>query len=727
MFRTLVGHRRTWVVLLVSALLAGACAKLNTSGNLAVGAAAAHVFIDDPDASIVDRSALPQDLRTLQARAELYGRMMTTRPVLADIAKRVGVPANQVSGIAQVTGNVPIQFSQAGSEEHAAQLEESLAPYRLELQADPYEPILNIYAEGPSVPGAVQLANASIAGLEDYLRSLAAQQGFPVRELPQLRQLGTARGGLTNRSAKIEIAALTFITAFALIFAVLWFALPGRGSGPREDKPRRRRPRLSGRALADWPRTTRALPWSIAGLIAMFWLTPFDRIQVAAGGSPVNITLDRLVLPIVFMIWLVAFRAGPGAAPRLRLTRVHVAVAAYLLCAFLSVVLDAQYLNHTGELAIAVKKLPLLVSYMSVFVIVASSVRRSEVAAFMSFTLVLAVIVGVGVIYEYRSGTNIFTSLSSVFLHGPFKQLSTDPTNASTIDSLGRRTVEGPAAYGVELVTMLSIALPIALLGMVKSRTRGRYLMYGAAVAILLYAMFTTDRKTALVAPAVVLVTVAYLRRRQLLSMAPLALIAVVVIIAVAPASVRNVLSQYTAPNASHVATVDSRTANYDAIRPDLWTHLLFGRGQGSYAPPTDRIVDSDIILPLVETGILGLIAFVMVPFSVIIESRRAASGRDPISAPAAVCGVSAGVCFIAVATLYSAMSLPHGPDVFLYFAGLAVVAVRPPDGEPETPRHDHQELARRSRRRSRRAVHTMIELAPAGLPPSKVRTRRKR
>ena len=115
------------------------------------------------------------------------------------------------------------------------------------------------------------------------------------------------------------------------------------------------------------------------------------------------------------------------------------------------------------------------------------------------------------------------------------------------------------------------------------------------------------------------------------------------------------------------------RTANYDAIRPDLWAHLLLGRGQGTYAPPTDRIVDSEIILRLVETGVLGLVTFLLIPFSLILYARRTVAERDPRWSPPALCGIAAGVCFIVVSTLYSVMIVPHGPDVFLYMAGLAV------------------------------------------------------
>ncbi len=356
MNRLLLRHRLILALLAASTLVGAVCAKLNTSGNLEEAAATTHVLIDDPNASIVDRSALSQDLSTLQDRAELYGRLMTTTPVLEAISKRAGVPPDQISGVADITANAPIQFTQAGSEERASQIRASLAPYRLELQADPYEPLLTIYSEAPSVNVAVRLADSAILGMQDYLRNLARQQRLPEAELPQLHQLGSARGGVTSGSAVTVIGGLTFITAFALSFVGL-LVLVRRPWRRREQDVTRRKSRLTGRAAADWPRTTRLLPWSIAGLITMFWLTPFDRIQLKMS-APVNITLDRIALPLVAVIWLIAFASGRGAAPRLRITRVHVAAGAFLACAFLSTVLDAHYLNHAGELMLSLKRLP---------------------------------------------------------------------------------------------------------------------------------------------------------------------------------------------------------------------------------------------------------------------------------------------------------------------------------------------------------------------------------
>jgi hypothetical protein len=674
----LIRHRLLLAALVVSTVVGAACAKLNTGGNLTVGAATTQVLVDAPDASILKRRALPQDISTLQARAVLYGSLLTTTPVLEAVGKRAAVPPDQIFGVARTTADVTIALTEQGSEERASQIQGSRAPYRLEMQAEPGEPILSIYAEAPSFEEAQHLANAAITGLRDYLEDLAREQGFPEESLPQLRQLGSPRGGVTNGKARIVIGGLTFVTAFALCFGLLLILLrrlrrrDDDDEGPPLTAPRSR---LTGRAAADWPHTSRVLPWAIAALITMFWLTPFDKIQLAMS-TPIDLTLDRLVLPVVAAIWLIAFAAGPGAAPRVRITRVHLAICAYLACAFLSVVLEARYLNQTGELMLSLKKLPLLISYLSIFVIVASSVRRTEVPAFLTYTLVLSVVVAVGIIYESRFSMNIFTTWSDKLFPGPFEIVA--DIDGSGVDSLGRRWIGGPAAYGVEAVGMMAMAMPIALVGIMGSRSRMRRLLYGLAIVLLLAAMFSTQRKSALIAPVAVIGTIAYFRRRELLSLAPFGLVIVVLVAALSPSAVHNVIAQFTRSDASKVATVSDRAADYDAIRPDLWTNLALGRGFGSYNHETYRILDSEVLSRAIETGVLGLATFLVIAISVILLVRKTVSARDPRWAPAALCGAGAAVCLLVLATLYDVMAVPHGPCVFLYLAGLAVAVVSP-------------------------------------------------
>jgi O-antigen ligase len=125
------------------------------------------------------------------------------------------------------------------------------------------------------------------------------------------------------------------------------------------------------------------------------------------------------------------------------------------------------------------------------------------------------------------------------------------------------------------------------------------------------------------------------------------------------------------------VATTSDRTADYDAVRPDLWTHLLTGRGFGSYNHETYRILDSEILNRTVETGVIGLAAFLMIGISVILAARRTIAGRDPTDAPSALVGAAVAVCFIVISTLFDVLGFPHATYVFLYIAGLTAVAVQ--------------------------------------------------
>ena len=136
--------------------------------------------------------------------------------------------------------------------------------------------------------------------------------------------------------------------------------------------------------------------------IAILWLTPFNDISLDAN-LPIELRLDRMVLPFLAIAWILALVSARRGAPRMRVTWIHVALGALLAVAFLSVVTDAPYLNQTLQFTLSLKKLPLILAYASLFVITASAVRSSEVRPFMTYTLALAVIVGVAMIFESKT------------------------------------------------------------------------------------------------------------------------------------------------------------------------------------------------------------------------------------------------------------------------------------------------------------------------------------
>ena len=77
---------------------------------------------------------------------------------------------------------------------------------------------------------------------------------------------------------------------------------------------------------------------------------------------------------------------------------------------------------------------------------------------------------------------------------------------------------------------------------------------------------------------------------------------------------------------------MSDRASDYDAVRPDVWSHLAFGRGWGSYNHDDYRILDSEILHRTVEMGVLGLVSYLLIAVSVIAVARRPIASGDPIA-----------------------------------------------------------------------------------------------
>jgi hypothetical protein len=696
--------RRLLVVLGLSFLAAAVAAAYNVgavsgippkprANGLQIADAVTHVAIDLPAVSIVNRRADAPMLTALIQRTDYVGRLMVTPPLLADIARRTGVPEDDVGGLVRMTGNVPLALTEPDTERRAADIAESKLPYRLEVQSRPTSPILDVYAQAPTAEAAVRLADQAVVAVEAWMRDTAGKEGIAQDRIVRLRQLGPARGGVINHRAPMVIGAITFITVFGLVAVALLTLLWLRSRGHARPAERRPPPPTTD----DWPRTGRIVPWMLALFMVVVYVTPFSAIQLNMS-LPIDVKLDRLVLPLVVIPWILALAAGGAVAPRLRLTRIHVAVGVFVGLAFLSVTLDARYLNNTQELMLSLKKLPLLVTYVSLFLVASSAVRRTEIASFLKLMLGLAVVCSLGMIVEYRFNTNIFYAWSDKLLPGVFTVSGILPGDA--VDELGRRLVRGPAEVSLEAVTMLALALPIALVGLLHSKGRRERLLYGFAAAALLAAMVATYRKSGLLAPVSIVVTLAYFRRRELLKLAPLGMVVLVIISALSPGAMGSVVSQFTRSDRSNVSTVSDRAADYDAVRPDVFSNIAFGRGWGSYNHESYRILDSEILHRTLEMGVLGLISFLMVAITVVVATRRTIALRHPRwSPPALVCAASA-VSFIVVAILYDVLSFPHGTYAFLFLAGLATVVSDVPAEPVRRPGHAGESRTRPARGR---------------------------
>jgi hypothetical protein len=612
-------------------------------------------------------------------RLNLIANLMTSPPVLKQVGRLADVDPSRIAATTQVTEDVSRSFIEPDAERRANEIRVAHYPYKLEIQARTSLPVLDVYTQAPSVAAAEKLANTSIGGTNRYLRELARDDGFAGPAPVTLTQLGTAQGETLEPTARPLIALLTFLVAFAVCFGLLFGLaqirqgwLRGGVEAERGEMGEEEPPPAPTRGLPDdWPHTTRVLPWMVAGFIGMLWLLPINAITIQAS-LPVDLKLDRLVLPVVVITWLLSLAAGGPGAPRWRFTKIHAAVAAFVAVAFLSVVLNAPSLASALEFSLAVKKLTLLAAFFSLFLLVASIVRPSEIRAFMTLTLGLSVLCAVGILWEYRFGTNLFYTWSGKLLPGFFQVTPLDTTG---VDEIGRRAVAGPADLSLEAVGMLSMALPIALVRVMHSDRARERILCGIAACVLLGAMVATYRKSALLAPLTVCLVLAYYRRRELVRLAPLGVVVILAIPALAPNALGSVIEQLQ-PKRLGVSTVSDRVSDYDAIRPDVLSHLAFGRGFGSYEHTIYRVLDNDLLMRLVETGVIGLAAYLLMLLLAIGAATPIIRRRDPSRAPPALAIAAATGAFLVLSALFDIMSFPHGPYILMILFGFLAVIV---------------------------------------------------
>jgi hypothetical protein len=681
-----------------------------------IAGAALHVLVDEPESKIADPRTTNTHLTVITRRTALLANMLASPPVVELVARRVGVAPAQISAIPRLTSRVPDALRDPNLERHASDIIQSHKPYRLEIQADPDLPVLNIFAQAPTPQAAAKLADSTVVSLREYLHTLAVRNGVRPPEPIVMQPLGRARGGVINGHVGIQIAALAFLLGFGVSLGALLLARRVRrgwiaarreedGEAPPEPTPAP----AAQQALApvddggDWPRTSRVLPWTIAGFIAMLWLVPFNTIQLAASG-PIDLKLDRLVLPFIFIVWLLSLATGGPAAPRVRPTWIHAGIAGFVVVACFSAVVDAGYLNQILEFELATKKVTLLLSYAMFFVLVASVVRPTEVRAFMKYTLILAVVCAVGTIWQYRFHYDVFYDMAQKFLPGFFTVGQAD----GGVDDIGRFMTQGPAEHPLEAVAMLSMALPIAFVGMMKTTERRTRFLYGLAACLIIGAAVSTYRKSALLGPLSIVLTLAYFQRRELLRLSPLTLVSVVLIHAVSPGALGSVLFQFQ-PDRLGVGTVSDRAADYDAIRPDVWSHLPFGLGYGSYDHVAYRVLDSEILNRLVDTGVVGLLSFVLMLVTIALAARAPIRARDSTWAAPALAVSSAAVAYLVLAFLFDVSSFPHTPYILMSLAGL--LAVRAKQGDARVLR--------------KRPAHARVNLAPPARRPEHPRPRR--
>jgi O-antigen ligase len=421
--------------------------------------------------------------------------------------------------------------------------------------------------------------------------------------------------------------------------------------------------------VGDWPRTTRPLPWALAGFMAMLWLLPFDSIDLPIG-LPLEAKLDRPVLLLIVALWVLSLTILDGAQ-RVRFTPIHYAFVGFVLIAILSLVYNAETTVRLGEMELGVRKLALLISYLTLFVVVASGVRPGEVRAFMTFMCGLAVVTALAVIWEYRYEYNVFFTWTHSFLP------VTIPPELGNSDSIGRRSIIGPTIHPLAPAMMMACAMPFALISMYQSREMRRKILWGAAAGIMFAAALATQRKTSIVAPFAVLAVLTAYRPRILRQLVP-GLIGLFIIAHIfTPGALGGVGNQLLPQNMFGVASTVDRQSDYSAIEPDVINRPLLGRGYETYDQKKYRILDNQFLTTIIGTGIIGILSYISIFLAIFLIAHRVArNGKEDRVGPALAI-VAATAAMLVGSGLLDILALPQLPYLVCFFAGFAAVLSR--------------------------------------------------
>lgn len=427
--------------------------------------------------------------------------------------------------------------------------------------------------------------------------------------------------------------------------------------------------RIGHRLADDWPRTDRVMPWVVAAFLVALCLVPLDAAKIPVN-LPFDSTFDRVALLVTATLWVLSHAAGAELRPRFPALRgVDLAMWFWVAVAFVSILINLSDLIANDELTLATKKFSLLLAYVGFFLIVVSVVRPTEVQPFITLWICVSCVTAVGAIWQYRTGANLFYDWTAKVLPSPFT-VSAPPTGAAS----GPVVVTGPALHSLALTTMLTLPLPFVVQRILAGTTRRQQIVYAFAALLLLAASVATARKSAVVIPIVLLGVLTLYRPRQMWRLAPLGVVFVLATQTLAPGALSSLRYRAFGNNPYQEQSTSDRTSDYAALVPDLVARPVLGKGWGTYDPDRYRILDNQWLLLAVETGVMGVLAFLGILSACWLMAHRLALRQRAERAPPAVAAAAGIVAFAVAAALYDVLSFVQPMYLLFFIVALTII-----------------------------------------------------
>lgn len=226
--RQLWRRRRLVAGVCVFAVLIGAALHFRLpsfqSRSYDVGVATVNILVDTPSSQVVN--VAPRGSDTTGARASLLASLMVGGEIKSMIAKRMGINPNQLVGNTDAVTNLSSPTGGAATGTNTAPPENGYG-FTTQVPTDSQGdelPIISLSTQAPTQARASQLANASVAALQEFMKTKAVSEGIADADRLQVNGMGipqaTVQARGPSRLLVLVVMLIVFVAGCAAILGV---------------------------------------------------------------------------------------------------------------------------------------------------------------------------------------------------------------------------------------------------------------------------------------------------------------------------------------------------------------------------------------------------------------------------------------------------------------------------------------------------------------------------
>lgn len=453
---------------------------------------------------------------------------------------------------------------------------------------------------------------------------------------------------------------------------------------------------LAAAAFAAFHRVVLSWPALVGVLVLFILFLPMRRYTLPVNVGSFELEPYRVLVAFLLAGWLAMLLVSSEV--RLRRTGLEGPIIAVGLATVASVVVNYRAISGAGVTTDVVKSMTFFASFFLVYLLVVNTIRPEQVLGLVELLVAGGTVLAALAIVEARAGYNLFDHLAQLI---PILQEHELPDRAADLNGFergGRLRVYGSAEHPIALAAALAMLLPLAI-GLAAGRSRWWWVSAGViAVAVL-----STLSRTGVIMLVAIGAVFALMRPRETFRHWWVVIPALMIVHLAIPNTLGIIKSSFfpqggliqDQQSSAGSKTAGGRLTDIGPVLDRVAEQPVLGVGFGSqvwrpgepqavgrdFAPDTStRILDNQWLGTLLETGVLGALAWIWLFRRFLMRVRRRAAADESAEAWVAV-GIAAGVAAQMVAMFtYDAFAFVQATFILFLLLAFGTLLSRPAD-----------------------------------------------